>query len=283
MSDCKFCTTETAWCGGCGNENILESLRLALEASGKKPQEVLIVGGIGQAAKTPQYINTNGFCGLHGRALPPAIAAKIANKNLTVIVDTGDGDSYGEGGNHFMHNIRRNVDITHFVHDNQVYGLTKGQASPTTEEGYITDVQTLGAINIQFNPLLVALALGAGFVARAFTGRKDEMTQIMTAAINFKGYALVDILQPCVTFNKTNTFQWYNKRVYGLEDGYNSSDLTVAMQKAMEWGDKIPVGILFKKEKTTYHEKIDFLAEDIALIDREYDLKKTESYMSKFE
>ena len=283
MSECIFCTTETAWCGGCGNENILEALQTTLNGLGKKPSEVLIVGGIGQAAKTPQYINANGFCGLHGRALPPAAAAKIVNRNLTVIVNTGDGDSYGEGGNHFMHNIRRNIDITHFVHDNQIYGLTKGQASPTSGMGQITEVQPQGTINSQFNPLLVALALGAGFVARAFTGMKDQMAEIMSEAIKYKGYALVDILQPCVSFNKINTFQWYNKRVYKLENDYDSSKLTNAIQKSMEWGDKIPVGILYSQEKPTYHDKIDFLKEEIALIDREHDLKKVESYLSKFE
>src|SRR5512136_1244582 len=132
-------SAETAWCPGCGDHDILETLRATLDKMGLKPHETLIVAGIGQAAKLPQYINSNGFCGLHGRALPPAAAAKIVNPDLTVIVSTGDGDSYGEGGNHFIHNIRRNVDITHFVHDNQIYGLTKGQASPTTGEGQITE------------------------------------------------------------------------------------------------------------------------------------------------
>ncbi|MFO7296519.1 MAG: 2-oxoacid:ferredoxin oxidoreductase subunit beta, partial [Clostridia bacterium] len=214
MSNTNYVISETAWCPGCGNFNILEALKNALEILGKKPHEVLIVGGIGQAAKTPQYINTNGFCGLHGRALPAAVGAKMVNKDLTVIVHTGDGDSYGEGGNHFIHNIRRNVDITHFVHDNQIYGLTKGQASPTTDLGHVTEVQIAGNINPPLNPVLLAIALGAGFVARAFSGDKEHLTSIMVEAIKHKGYSLVDILQPCVSFNKVNTFQWYSKRVY---------------------------------------------------------------------
>ncbi|NLU43851.1 MAG: 2-oxoacid ferredoxin oxidoreductase, partial [Acholeplasmataceae bacterium] len=147
----SFSTYETAWCPGCGNFVILECLKEALEQLGKDPAKVLMAAGIGQAAKTPQYISANAFCGLHGRALPAAVAAKIANENLTVIVDTGDGDSYGEGGNHFIHNIRRNVDITHFVHDNQVYGLTKGQASPTSMVGMVTGVQTDGNFNEPLN------------------------------------------------------------------------------------------------------------------------------------
>lgn len=282
MSDCKYCTTETAWCPGCGDINILEALRQTLEQLGREPHQVLVVGGIGQAAKTPQYINTNGFCGLHGRALPPAMAAKIANRELTVIVNTGDGDSYGEGGNHFIHNIRRNVDITHFVHDNQIYGLTKGQASPTTDIGHLTDVQTMGSINEPMNPLLVALSLGAGFVARAFSGDREHLVQIMLEAVKYRGYALVDILQPCVSFNKVNTFAWYNKRVYKLGDDYDCSDRTSAMQKAAEWGDRIPLGILYKKEKPTYHDRIDFLQDGVPLVDRPVRTEIIKGFMEDF-
>ena len=259
MSECSYCTFETAWCPGCGDYNILDALKMALEEIGKEPHEVLVVGGIGQAAKTPQYINTNGFCGLHGRAIPPAIAAKIANKNLTVIIDSGDGDTYGEGGNHFIHNIRRNVDIAHFVHDNQIYGLTKGQASPTTDVGHVTAVQPMGSFNSPMNPILLALSLGAGFVARAFSGDKEHLASIMVKAIKHKGYALIDILQPCVSFNKINTFQWYSKRVYKLDETYDYTDRSAAFEKSMEWGDRIPIGIIYKNEYTTYHEKIDFL------------------------
>lgn len=197
---CEFKTYETAWCPGCGNFSILQCLKTALEELGKDPYEVLMVGGIGQAAKTPQYISANSFCGLHGRSLPAAVAAKITNEKLTVIVDTGDGDSYGEGGNHFIHNIRRNVDITHFVHDNQIYGLTKGQASPTTSEGQITGVQVTGSVNTPLNPVLMAIAAGAGFVARAFSGDTKHLTEIMKQAISYPGYAIVDILQPCISF-----------------------------------------------------------------------------------
>lgn len=269
MSDCTFCTYETAWCPGCGDYNILDALKTALESLGKEPHEVLVVGGIGQAAKTPQYINTNGFCGLHGRAVPPAAAAKIANKNLTVIIDSGDGDTYGEGGNHFIHNIRRNIDMTHFVHDNQIYGLTKGQASPTTDEGHVTDVQPMGSLNSPMNPLVLALSLGAGFVARSFSGDKEHLIAVMIEAIKYKGYALVDILQPCVSFNKVNTFAWYNKRVYRLDEDYDSNDFHGAFKKAMEWGDKIPIGILYKKEMPTYHDKINFLKNDKPLVYQE--------------
>ena len=282
MKDCSISTFETAWCPGCGDHAILEALKETLISLGKKPHEVLIVGGIGQAAKTPQYLNTNGFSGLHGRALPPAAAAKIVNKNMTVIIDTGDGDSYGEGGNHFIHNIRRNVDITHFVHNNQIYGLTKGQASPTSDVGHVTDVQPYGSNNTPMNPLLLAISLGAGFVARAFSGDPEQLKQIMEEAINHKGYALVDILQPCVSFNKVNTFSWYKKRVYNLEDGYDATNKLKAIEKSMEWGDKIPLGILYKENKPDFHDKIDFLRDGDALIDKDLDLEKIKSFMQDF-
>lgn len=282
MSSGKFCICETAWCPGCGDLSILEALREALERLGKEPHEVLAVGGIGQAAKTPQYINTNAFCGLHGRSLPPAAAAKMANSRLTVIVDTGDGDSYGEGGNHFIHNIRRNVDITHFVHDNQIYGLTKGQASPTTEVGHVTAVQPEGSINTPMNPLLLAISLGAGFVARAFSGDKEHLVMIMMEAIKHRGYSLVDILQPCVSFNKINTFQWYSKRVYRLDESYDCTDKAGAMQKAMEWGDRIPLGIIYREEKPTYHDKVDFLRDGAPLVDRQLEPERIKEFMKDF-
>ncbi len=268
MSTDKFCTRETAWCPGCGDFVILECLKTALEELGKEPSEVLIAAGIGQAAKTPQYINANAFCGLHGRSLPAAVAAKIANEKMTVIVNTGDGDSYGEGGNHFLHNIRRNVDITHFVHDNQIYGLTKGQASPTSVIGLKTGIQVDGNFNEPLNPLLLAIASGAGFVARAFTGRREHLVSLMKQAIEYKGYALLDIFQPCVSFNKTNTFAWYNKRVYELDASYDYKDKVSAMQKVMEMGDRIPIGLLYLEEKKTYHEKNMILKQKVPLLDR---------------
>lgn len=282
MNDCNISTSETAWCPGCGNQVILDALKETLISLGKKPHEVLIVGGIGQAGKIPQYLNTNGFSSLHGRALPPAVAAKIVNKDMIVIVDSGDGDSYGEGGNHFIHNIRRNVDITHFVHDNQIYGLTKGQASPTTDVGHVTEIQPYGSNNIPMNPLLLAISLGAGFVARAFSGDKQHLKHIMEEAINYKGYSLVDILQPCISFNKINTFKWYNKRIYKLEDSYDSTDKLSAIETSMQWGDKIPIGILYKEIKPDFHDKIDFLRDGKALIDMDIDLNKIKGFMQDF-
>ncbi|MBE6089084.1 MAG: 2-oxoacid:ferredoxin oxidoreductase subunit beta [Clostridium beijerinckii] len=265
-----FRTYETAWCPGCGNFNILESLKRALTELGKDPYEVLMVAGIGQAAKLPQYISANSFCGLHGRAIPAAVAAKMANDKLTVIVDSGDGDTYGEGGNHFIHNIRRNTNITHFVHDNQIYGLTKGQASPTSGIGLVTGAQTTGNINAPLNPVALAITLGAGFVARAFSGDMDQLVSIMKEAISYNGYAMVDIFQPCVTFNHINTFSFYKNRVYSLDENYDPSNKLAALEKAMEFGDKIPTGILYREDKESFSERNVVLNKGTALIDRPF-------------
>ena len=276
-----YSTYETAWCPGCGNFDILKSLKGALEELGRDPHEVLVVAGIGQAAKTPQYISANSFCGLHGRAVPPAAAAKIVNPKLTVIVSSGDGDSYGEGGNHFMHNIRRNVDMAHFIHDNQVYGLTKGQASPTSNEGAVTDVQVEGSQNIPFNPVLMAIAGGAGFVARSFSGNPQHLKEMMKRAILFKGYAMVDILQPCVSFNKLNTFAWYKQRVYELDQSHDTQNRLMAMERAMEFGDRIPIGVLYERPQPTFHERHSALKDGQVLAGRRNDPALIARYMQE--
>ncbi len=259
-----FCTFDTAWCPGCGNFAILDSLKTALEELGLQPHQVLSAAGIGQAAKTPQYISANRFCGLHGRALPAAIAAKIVNPGLTVVVDSGDGDSYGEGGNHFLHNIRRNVNIAHFVHDNQIYGLTKGQASPTTSRGHVTDTQPDGSMNDPINPVLVAIAAGAGFVARAFTGNREQLVDLMKQAITYPGYALVDILQPCVSFNKVNTFVDYKERTYTPE-GHDPTNKGAALMLAAQDEDKIPLGVLYRADRADFHSRHPVLRDGTSL------------------
>jgi len=281
MSEYVFNTYETAWCPGCGNFSILDCLKGALEDLKKDPHDVLIAAGIGQAAKIPQYISVNSFCGLHGRAVPPAVAAKMVNQKLTVIINSGDGDSYGEGGNHFIHNIRRNVDIAHFIHDNQVYGLTKGQASPTSDEGAITDIQVDGSQNIQFNPVLMAISAGAGFVARSFSGNPLHLKEMMKRAIQFKGYALVDILQPCVSFNKVNTFAWYKQRVYELDQTHDAANRLLAMERSMEFGDRIPIGVLYERQQPTYHEKHNVLKNEQVLVGRRNDPAMIERYLQE--
>ncbi|ACB84007.1 2-oxoacid:ferredoxin oxidoreductase subunit beta [Natranaerobius thermophilus] len=246
---------KTSWCPGCGNFPIRKALVQALEELNLAPDKVLVVSGIGQAAKMPHYLNVNGFNGLHGRALPSAVAAKVANPDLQVILVSGDGDSYGEGGNHFLHNLRRNPNIAHFVHNNQIYGLTKGQASPTSELGMVTGIQTSGVINEPLKPLSMAISHDAGFVARGFSGKQDHLKELMKQAIKYPGYGLVDILQPCVSFNKLNTFAWYNNRVSQLED-HDPMDKTSAIQKAEEWGDEIPIGVFYKSQRPPFEEQL---------------------------
>jgi len=260
-------SNETAWCPGCGNFGILESLKTALESLNLEPHKVVISSGIGQAAKTPQYISVNMFNGLHGRSIPAGIAIKLANKDLTVIVESGDGCSYGEGGNHFIHGIRRNLDITHIVHNNQIYGLTKGQASPTTPRMQKTELQFDGVLNRPLNPVSLALNLGAGFVARSFSGDKSHLSSIIAQAIAFKGYALIDILQPCPSFNRVNTFKWYKDRAYYLPSDYNPEDQVLAREKADEWGDKIPLGIIYKAQMPEYIGENPVLRNNLPLVD----------------
>ncbi len=258
---------EPTWCPGCGNYMIRAALKQALEELELPPYKVVISSGIGQAAKIPHYIGVNGFNGLHGRAIPPAIAIKLSNKDLNVIVESGEGDSYGEGGNHFMHAVRRNINIAHFVHNNQIYGLTKGQGSPTTAKGQVTTLQFDGVKDNPLEPLALSLTLGAGFVARGFSGDIPHLVDLMKQAITFKGYAHLDILQPCVVWNKVNTFTWYKDRVYKLPDDYDNTNYEEAYKKTKEFGDKIPIGVLYKVEKPTYDDAFKFIRDGKPLVD----------------
>ena len=245
---------ETAWCPGCGNFSILDAVKKALMDSDLRPQEVLFVSGIGQAAKAPHYLKANLFNGLHGRSLPVATGAKLANPTLTIIAESGDGCNYGEGGNHFLAAIRRNINITLLVHDNQVYGLTKGQASPTSQEGFITKAQPYGVASEPFNAVAVAVAMRAGFVARAFSGEKDHLSSLIQQGIAHSGFAMIDILQPCVSFNKVNTFAWYKERCYTVPSEYDPMDWEAAIKKASEWGDKIPIGVIYRNERSPFED-----------------------------
>ncbi len=245
---------DIAWCPGCGNFNILKSLKNGLVELNLERENVVLVSGIGQAAKTPQYINTNYFNGLHGRSLPAATAIKATNPDLTVIAESGDGCTYGEGGNHFLATIRRNPDITNIVHNNMVYGLTKGQASPTSNRGFETPVQINGVYLEPFNPVAVAVTMKASFVARAFSGDIDKTTDIIKKAILHKGYALVDIFQPCVSFNKVNNIKWYRDHTYYVDDSYNPGDRAQALNKANET-DKFPLGIIYQNNDNNSFEE----------------------------
>jgi len=273
---------DIAWCPGCGNFPILKTLKRALVELQIKPNDIVLVSGIGQAAKIPHYFKTNVFNGLHGRALPAATAIKAANPVLTVIAESGDGDMYGEGGNHFIHTIRRNPNITNIVHNNMVYGLTKGQASPTSQKGFVTPVQVSGVFLEPFNPLAVAIAIDASFVARAFSGDIEQTADILKKAIEHNGYALVDIFQPCVSFNKLNTVQWFKEHTYYLED-HDPSDKQKAFEKSTET-EKLPLGIFYKSpQKPSFEENAGIYKEkQIPLYERDLDKKKLNNLLETF-
>ena len=275
---------EIAWCPGCGNFSILQGIKESLLELGLHPHEFVMVSGIGQAAKTPHYLKANVFNGLHGRALPPAQAIKMVNKDLKVIVTSGDGDAYGEGGNHFIHNIRRNVDIVQLVHNNQIYGLTKGQGSPTTSKGHLTSMQFEGTYLDSLNPLSIAISAGATFVARSFSGDKEHLKEMIKKAVNHKGYALVEILQPCVVFNKVNTYKWYKDRVYKLDENYNPKDRSEAFKKAEQFDDTgIPIGLIYLNEnKPTYHESHPVLTSSRSPLDRNWKPSMAENLINEF-
>jgi 2-oxoglutarate ferredoxin oxidoreductase subunit beta len=246
-------STDVAWCPGCGNYAILKTLDHAIESAGLDRRRLVLVSGIGQAAKLPHYTSANVFNGLHGRALCHASGIKIANHGLEVVVTSGDGDMYGEGGNHFVHAVRRNIGVKAFVHNNQVYGLTKGQASPTSDLGFVTKIQTHGVTSLPFNPLAIAIVEDCSFVARSFSGDAAHLHATMVGALKHTdGFALVDILQPCPSFNRTNTFKWYKERVRPVGDEHDPGDRLAALQLALRWGDDIPIGVLYRSTRPSF-------------------------------
>ncbi len=270
-----------AWCPGCGNFGILNALNRALVEMKIEPHQVLLVSGIGQAGKLPHYTRGNVFNSLHGRPVPPAIGARIANSELIVIAVSGDGDAYGEGGNHFLHAARRNHDITYLVHNNQVYGLTKGQASPTSDVGFVTKTTPYGAAS-PVNPIALAIVSGASFVARGFAGDIDHLSHLIKKGITHRGFALIDILQPCVSFNHKNTFQWYRERVYNLEDErYDPSDKKAALEKALIWGEEIPIGIIYEEDLPVYEDQLPVLS-DGPLVKQKIDSRRVEKLLAEF-
>lgn len=266
---------DLAWCPGCGNYSIRKSLLAALNELDFPKEKVVLVSGIGQAAKMPQYVNTSFFNGLHGRALPPATAIKACNPELTVIAVGGDGDMYGEGGNHFLHVTRRNPDITLFVHDNMVYGLTKGQAAPTTRTGMKTPVQVSGVFEKPLNPIALAISLDVTFVARVFSGNIEHTKEVMKKAVLHKGLALVDLFQPCVSFNKINTFKWFKDNTYRLPDNYDPSDRREAFKKSLE-EEPFPLGIIYMSDhRRTFEDCLNVYKTDkTPLYKRIVDMKK---------
>jgi len=265
---------DIAWCPGCGNFAIINAIKQALAELEINPRQLAMVSGIGQAAKAPHYYKCNFFNGLHGRSLPAATAIKVANPELTVIAESGDGCTYGEGGNHFIHTIRRNPDITNLVHNNMVYGLTKGQASPTSPHELRTPVQLDGVFLEPFNPIALAVSLNVSFAARAFAGDIQETKEIMKKAVLHKGYALVDIFQPCVTYNKINTYKWFKDNTYYLDNSHDPHDRKAAFEKATEQ-ERLPLGVFYINPKPTFDESLSIYKDNRQpLYKRETDIRR---------
>jgi len=234
------------WCPGCGDFGVLNSLQKTCAELKIQPHELLVVSGIGCSSNFPGFFRSYGVHSLHGRALPFATGAKLSNHALTVVAVGGDGDGYGIGLNHFIQAMRRNINITYLVMNNEIYGLTTGQVSPTSENGMVTKSTPGGNLEHMLNPLALALATGCGYIARGFSGDPRHLSKLVKDGIQYPGFALIDVFSPCVTFNKQNTYQWFRERVYRLEDkGHDPTNFHAAMDKALEWGEHIPIGLFY--------------------------------------
>lgn len=254
------------WCPGCGNMALWAAFKNAAVEKGWDNTNTAIVAGIGCHGHIINFTKITSFEGLHGRPIPVATGIKLANNNLNIFVFTGDGDCLGEGGNHFIHACRRNHDITIILHDNGLYALTTGQTSPASPHGFVSKSTPDGNPDNPLNPIAVAIAAGATFIARVYAGDIDYVKEIMIAANEHKGLAIVDILQPCVTFNKQFTHQFFQENIYKLGDDYNACDKKAAFEKAQHFGLKdIPIGIFYKEEKPSYESLLPQI-KDIPLI-----------------
>ncbi len=243
------------WCPGCGDYGVLKALQKALAYLEIDPSQVVVVSGIGCSSNLPGFIRAYGFHGLHGRAVPVAEGIKLANPRLHVVVTGGDGDGYGIGLAHFVHACRRNMDITYVVMNNQIYGLTTGQTSPTTMKGVRTKSTPYGNTEIPINPLTLAIMSGATYVARGFSGDPNHLAMLIAHGIRHQGFALIDVFSPCVTYNHVNTYAWFRKRVYRLEEtDHDPTNFMQAIEKALEFGDRIPIGLFYLLEGAETYE-----------------------------
>lgn len=256
LSPKDFATaTPSWWCPGCGDFGVLAALKQACAELELQPKDVAFISGIGCSGKISGYLHSYAFHGVHGRSLPAATAVKLANRDLTVIVAGGDGDGYAIGAGHFVHAVRRNPDMTYIVMDNQTYGLTKGQSSPTSSLGYVTGTSPEGNPDAPLNGLAIALAAGGSFVARGFSAEPKALDEIIKEAIRHRGFAVVEVMSPCVTFNKVNTYKWFKENVYHVSDleGYDPSNRALAFETLTKTG-KIPLGIFYQERRPTLEE-----------------------------
>src|SRR5215472_1511677 len=248
MADLKG-KVDPDWCPGCGDYGVLAAVQKALVELQIPKHEVATISGIGCSSNFPGFIDTYGMHTLHGRSLPVATGLKLANHTMTVLVTGGDGDGLGIGAGHFVHAMRRNIDLTYLVMDNQIYGLTTGQTSPTSRLGMKTKSMPFGNIEAPVNPITMALAAGATFIARGFSGEQKHLTELIKHGIEHKGFSFIDVFSPCVTYNLDNTYQWFRPRVKKLEEDttYDATDWTAAMGRSILWGEEIPIGKFFER------------------------------------
>lgn len=257
------------WCPGCGDWGIGVAIKSAFIQMGMDPSSVGVVFDIGCSGNMNDVLNAYAIHGLHGRSVPTAVGMKLAHHQMPVVVIGGDGGLYGEGGNHFLHASRGNHDITLIAHDNSVYGLTTGQVAPDAQKGYKSKSTPQGMIEVSLNPLALALTQGASFVAQGFAGDVTALIELIKKAIHHKGFSLVNVLQPCVTFNKVNTYQYYMKRIYTLDHTYDRTNYKLALEKTQEFNEeKYPIGILYQSDRPAYHEQIAHLPQDSSLRER---------------
>lgn len=245
------------WCPGCGDFGVLNGFLKAVKELEIDPKTLVVVSGIGCSSNFPHFVKSYGFHGLHGRIIPVATGIRLANPELTVVGAGGDGDGYGIGLGHLVHAMRRNIDITYIVMNNAIYGLTVGQASPTSEKGMVTKSTPEGVIEWPVNPMATALSAGATYISRGFSGDPNHLAELIKGGIQHSGFSLVDVFSPCVTYNKDNTYAWFRERVYKLEDeSHDPTDQTAAFTRANEWGERIPIGLFYRtEEKLTYEEE----------------------------
>src|SRR5262245_22751837 len=251
------------WCPGCGDFGVLHSLKQAIAELGLYPHEVLTISGIGCSSNLPGYINTYGMHTLHGRALAVATGAQLGNHRLKVVVTGGDGDGFGIGGNHFLHSMRRNVDVTYIVMDNQIYGLTTGQVSPTSRKGMKTKTTPHGSVENPVNAIPMAIVCGATYVARGFSGQQKHLVELLLGALAHRGFAFIDVLSPCVTYNKDNTHDFFKQRTRKLEEmGHDPTDFRGAIEKGSLWGEVIPIGLFWRREDLPALDQLEAVLEN---------------------
>ncbi len=245
------------WCPGCGNYSISPATKKAFSDLNLDTHKIMMSFGIGCSSNGSNFYHLYSVHGIHGRALPVAVGVKLANQEMTVLADSGDGDAYGEGLSHFISTARSDVNITYLVHDNHLYSLTKGQMSPTSLKGMKTKSTPFGSLNEPFNPLATAIINGATFVAQGFSGDIAHLTELIKLGIKHKGFALINILQICPTFNKFNTFDWYKERTFKVEDvQYDKNDKSKAIDLVTKDNEKLPLGVIYQIDQATFGEQL---------------------------